>query len=136
MPGFRPGSPPSVGVAYKAGLSLYSLAGEDMVSICDTNTQSCLQTRNEQVTLSPCRVEVWDGHGWSFTGAAEYNAEGLNHSWFVPYPASDQIKNDRLHAIYAARCDWCNGRVIHIHAYHVCVLHLYNEVLIWTAEPA
>lgn len=44
-------------------------------------------------------VEVWDD-GWHFTGAAEYNAAGLNKAWFVG-DASKADKSSRMHSIYA-----------------------------------
>ncbi len=44
-------------------------------------------------------VEIWDG-GWHFTGADEYDKEGLNRGWFVNDAA--QAKADvPEHAIYA-----------------------------------
>lgn len=44
-------------------------------------------------------VEVWDG-GWHFTGADEYDKEGLNRGWFVNDAA--QAKADQpKYAIYA-----------------------------------
>lgn len=45
-------------------------------------------------------VEIWDG-GWHFAGAAEADPDGLDRGWFVGN-ASQAIKNDREHAIYAA----------------------------------
>ena len=45
-------------------------------------------------------VEVWDG-GWHFVGAAEPDAQGLDHAWFT-HDASEAQKDDPLHAIYAA----------------------------------
>lgn len=47
-------------------------------------------------------VEVWDGMSWSFAGALEYNAAGLNRTWFFPQPAKGQLPGDHWHAIYAA----------------------------------
>jgi hypothetical protein len=47
-------------------------------------------------------VEIWDGNGWSFTGAAEYDPAGLNRTWFFPRPAKRAVPGSRLHAIYAA----------------------------------
>ncbi|KAL6757256.1 hypothetical protein V8C86DRAFT_2629536 [Haematococcus lacustris] len=47
-------------------------------------------------------VEVWDDDAWSFMGAAEYNPQGLNRTWFFPNPAKQQIPWDKYHAIYAA----------------------------------
>ncbi|WIA31582.1 hypothetical protein OEZ86_002470 [Tetradesmus obliquus] len=47
-------------------------------------------------------VEVYDGSGWSFTGACEYNTAGLNHTWFFPQPAKGQTPGSHWHAIYAA----------------------------------
>ena len=44
-------------------------------------------------------VEVWDG-GWLFTGAAEQSPDGFNRGWFVGN-ASQAVKDDRRHAIYA-----------------------------------
>jgi transglutaminase-like putative cysteine protease len=44
-------------------------------------------------------VEIWDG-GWHFAGAAEADPKGLDRGWFVAN-ASQAIKNDRDHAIYA-----------------------------------
>jgi len=45
-------------------------------------------------------VEVWDNGDWHFTGAAEYNAKGLDKAWFVG-DASKADKTSRRHAIYA-----------------------------------
>lgn len=47
-------------------------------------------------------VEIWDGNSWSFTGACEYNAAGLNKTWFFPQPAKGQLPGHHWHAIYAA----------------------------------
>ena len=44
-------------------------------------------------------VEVWDGE-WKFTGADEYDANGLNRGWFVG-DASRAIAEDWRHAIWA-----------------------------------
>jgi hypothetical protein len=45
-------------------------------------------------------VEVWDDGKWSFTGADEYDAKGLNRGWFVN-DASKAIEDDWRHAIWA-----------------------------------
>ena len=45
-------------------------------------------------------VEVWDDGDWHFTGAAEYNAKGLDQAWFVG-DASKADKTSRRHSIYA-----------------------------------
>ena len=45
-------------------------------------------------------VEVWDGR-WYFTGAAEYDAKGLDRGWFAG-DAAKATKDDAEHAIYAA----------------------------------
>ncbi len=45
-------------------------------------------------------VEIWDGK-WHFTGACEYNAQGLNKTWFSR-DASHAIKDDPRRAIYAS----------------------------------
>jgi dienelactone hydrolase len=44
-------------------------------------------------------VEIWDG-GWHFTGADEYDKEGLNRGWFVNDAAQAKADVPR-HAIYA-----------------------------------
>ena len=44
-------------------------------------------------------VEVWDG-SWHFTGADEFDANGLNRGWFVG-DASQAKADDPRHAIYA-----------------------------------
>jgi hypothetical protein len=44
-------------------------------------------------------VEIWDGD-WHFTGAAEQDPKGLDRGWFVGN-ASQAVKDDRRHAIYA-----------------------------------
>lgn len=44
-------------------------------------------------------VEIWDG-GWHFTGADEYDQEGLNRGWFVNDAAQAKADVPR-HAIYA-----------------------------------
>lgn len=45
-------------------------------------------------------VEVWDDGRWHFTGAAEYNAAGLNKAWFAG-DAALADKSKRLNSIYA-----------------------------------
>ena len=45
-------------------------------------------------------VEVWDQGRWHFTGASEYNKEGLNKVWFLN-DAFHAKKDVREHAIYA-----------------------------------
>ncbi len=45
-------------------------------------------------------VEIWD-RDWHFTGAAEPNGKGLNHTWFQ-HDASLAKKESRMNAIYAA----------------------------------
>jgi pimeloyl-ACP methyl ester carboxylesterase len=44
-------------------------------------------------------VEVWD-NGWHFTGAAEPDAKGLDHTWFQA-DAALAVKDSKEHAIYA-----------------------------------
>ena len=46
-------------------------------------------------------VEVWSDGDWHFTGAAEYNADGLDRGWFVK-DAALADKSSRKHSIYAA----------------------------------
>ncbi len=45
-------------------------------------------------------VEIWDG-GWHFLGAAEPDANGLDHAWFKD-KAATAIENNPTNAIYAA----------------------------------
>lgn len=45
-------------------------------------------------------VEIWDEGQWKFTGACEYDAQGLNRGWFKGI-ASQANPNDPLHRIYA-----------------------------------
>lgn len=45
-------------------------------------------------------VEIHDGGGWFFTGADEYNANGLNRAWFAG-DASKAVADDWRHAIWA-----------------------------------
>lgn len=45
-------------------------------------------------------VEVWSEGDWHFTGAAEYNAKGLDRAWFTKSAALAD-KNKRLNSIYA-----------------------------------
>lgn len=45
-------------------------------------------------------AEIWDGR-WYFTGAAEYDANGLDRGWFV-HNASQARKDEARHSIYAA----------------------------------
>ncbi len=45
-------------------------------------------------------VEVWDGD-WHFTGAAEYDAQGLDRGWFA-HDAAQARKDEAAHAIYAS----------------------------------
>ena len=44
-------------------------------------------------------TEIWDGQ-WHFTGADEYDANGLDRAWFVGDAAQPEIDSPR-HAIYA-----------------------------------
>lgn len=44
-------------------------------------------------------VEIWDD-GWHFTGADEYDPQGLNRGWFIKDAARAKI-DDPKHAIYA-----------------------------------
>jgi predicted peptidase len=44
-------------------------------------------------------VEIWDGQ-WHFTGAAEYNSEGLNRAWFQN-DAALADPDSKMHSIYA-----------------------------------
>lgn len=46
-------------------------------------------------------VEVYDGERWRFTGAAEYDAAGLDRGWFTGQ-ASKAIQGHELHAIWAS----------------------------------
>lgn len=46
-------------------------------------------------------VEIHDGERWRFTGAAEYDANGLDRGWFTG-PASSAIEGHDLHAIWAS----------------------------------
>lgn len=46
-------------------------------------------------------VEVHDGQEWRYTGAAEYDANGLDRGWFSG-PASHAIEGHELHAIWAS----------------------------------
>ncbi len=46
-------------------------------------------------------VEVWD-HGWHFAGAAEYDAQGLDHAWFTNDAALADPES-KLSSIYAVR---------------------------------
>ena len=45
-------------------------------------------------------VEVWDNGDWHFTGAAEYNKNGLDRAWFQR-DASLADKTKRMNSIYA-----------------------------------
>ena len=45
-------------------------------------------------------LEVWDD-GWHFTGAAEPDPKGLDHTWFQ-HDASEAQKDSAQHAIYAS----------------------------------
>ncbi|MFK7849451.1 MAG: transglutaminase domain-containing protein [Akkermansiaceae bacterium] len=45
-------------------------------------------------------VEIWDD-GWHFTGADEYDKNGLNHGWFVKN-ASKADASKPIHSIYAS----------------------------------
>lgn len=53
-------------------------------------------------------VEVWDEGTWRFTGACEFDKNGLDRGWFVG-DASRAIENSRPHAIYAS--SWKNTGV-------------------------
>lgn len=45
-------------------------------------------------------VEIWDGQSWKFTGACEYDANGLNRGWFAGI-ASQADSTNPIHRIYA-----------------------------------
>jgi predicted esterase len=45
-------------------------------------------------------VEVWDGEKWRFTGAAEYDAKGLDRAWFTG-DAAKARRDDPRHAVWA-----------------------------------
>ncbi|RYG35141.1 hypothetical protein EON81_13600, partial [bacterium] len=45
-------------------------------------------------------VEVWDNGGWHFVGAAEPDANGLDHGWFAD-EAGGAIEDQRKNAIFA-----------------------------------
>ena len=46
-------------------------------------------------------VEVWDGGGWHYLGAAEPDDKGLDHAWFAG-DAAKATKDSPVHAIYAS----------------------------------
>jgi len=46
-------------------------------------------------------VEVWDGSDWQFTGACEYNKNGLGKGWFAG-DASKAVSDKWQHSIYAS----------------------------------
>lgn len=46
-------------------------------------------------------VEIHDGENWRFTGAAEYDANGLDRGWFAG-AASHAVGGHELHAIWAS----------------------------------
>jgi len=45
-------------------------------------------------------VEIWDGKGWRFTGAAEQSTDQLDTAWFVGQ-ARTALAGDRQHGIFA-----------------------------------
>lgn len=45
-------------------------------------------------------VELWDQEDWHFTGAAEYDSNGLDRAWFMG-DAAKADKSKRLNSIYA-----------------------------------
>jgi len=53
-------------------------------------------------------VEIWD-QGWHFTGADEFDENGLNHAWFVDF-ASKAHADDPQYAIFAT--SWKRDRGI------------------------
>ena len=72
-------------------------------------------------------VEVWSDGDWHFTGAAEYNAEGLDRAWFQR-DASLANKSKRMNSIYSisfARTDtvfplvWSRDRENAVYAINV-----------------
>ncbi|MCC5786353.1 MAG: dienelactone hydrolase family protein [Phycisphaerales bacterium] len=46
-------------------------------------------------------IEIHDGERWRFTGAAEYNAGGLDRAWFVGR-ARSTVPGHRLHGVWAS----------------------------------
>ena len=72
-------------------------------------------------------VEIWSDGDWHFTGAAEYNAEGLDRAWFQR-DASLADKSKRINSIYSisfARTDtvfpmvWSRDRENAVYAVNV-----------------
>ncbi|MEM6673153.1 MAG: transglutaminase domain-containing protein [Planctomycetota bacterium] len=45
--------------------------------------------------------ELWDGERWRFTGADEFDAQGLDRGWFVG-DAAKAVPGDRDHAVWAS----------------------------------
>lgn len=45
-------------------------------------------------------AEIWDGERWRFTGAAEYDANGLDRAWF-DNRAAGAIEGDTRHGVWA-----------------------------------
>ena len=50
-------------------------------------------------------AEVWDGTQWRFTGAAEYDEDGLDRAWFTT-AAAEAVAGHRRHGIWAS--SWRN----------------------------
>jgi len=58
-------------------------------------------------------VEVWDGEAWRFTGAAEYDANGLDRAWFAG-DARNAVAGDPLHAVMAVQWRAAGGARFHL----------------------
>ncbi len=79
-------------------------------------------------------VEIWDGE-WHFTGAAEYDAQGLDRAWFTN-DAAQADPESKLSSIYAVRYEptgihfpipW-NPRNNTIHAVNVTERYIRQKV--------
>ena len=89
-------------------------------------------------------VEVWDKGDWHFTGAAEYNAEGLDRAWFKR-DASLADKSKRINSIYSisfARTDtvfpmvWSRDRENAVYAVNVTDRYAPPNKEVTKADPS
>ena len=78
--------------------------------------------------------EIWDGD-WHFVGAAEADPKGMDRGWFVGN-ASQALKNDRDHAIYAASFRKTGLTFPLEWARHVDYVNAVNVTERYTTRPA